>query len=131
MREILFRGKDIKNNVWEYGDLLRNANGKSFIRKAYKGIDVFTEVNPDTVGQYTEQKDLNGDKIFEGDILMRDNDREDLLVVWWNDEMSSFCVVEDDFMHEADYIHRLELFSNKYDEPELLDIRNPKDDDEE
>lgn len=129
MREILFRAKTTDTNKWVYGSYFKEKNGTSWIYDDKE--DYFYLVNPDTVGQYTEQKDLNGNKIFEGDVLMRDNDRKDLLVVWWNDEISSFCVVEDDFMYEADYIHRLELFGNKYDEPELLDIRNPKDDDEE
>lgn len=128
MREVLFRGKDFCNK-WVYGSLLISKYGEHYIyapndKRCYL-------VNKNTVGQYTEQKDLKGNKIFEGDILMRCNDRKDLLCIWWNDETSAFCAVDDDCMYEADIINSLELFDNRYDSPELLDVRNPKDDDEE
>lgn len=129
MREILFRGKAAYTNEWIYGSYFKDKNGISWIYD-YKE-DYFYLVVPDTVGQYTEQKDLNGNKIFEGDILMMLNDRDRLLCVLWDDEASAFYVVNDDCTYEAGVIERLELFGNKYDEPELLDIRNPKEDDEE
>lgn len=128
MREILFRGKANDTGKWVYGSYFKEDNGTSWIFNNKE--DCFYLVDDKTVGQYTEQKDINGEKIFEGDILMRGNDSQDLLVVYWNDEASAFVVVDDDCMYEAYYINRLELFDNKYDSPELLDVMNPKEDDE-
>lgn len=132
MRDILFRGKSVETGEWEYGDLVHFRGSKLiYIHTTYGEAEIYREVEPDTVGQYTEQKDLNGNKIFEGDILMMLNDRDRLLCVLWDDEASAFYVVNDDCTYEAGVIERLELFGNKYDEPELLDIINPKEDDEE
>ena len=64
MREILFRGKSKNDGKWYQGDLVTVAH------KRFIDDDVVKErVIPETVGQYTDLKDKNGVKIFEGDIL--------------------------------------------------------------
>ena len=71
-REILFRGKARKADVWFEGNLIRINNGecervwiKSIDSKAIEDA----EVDPKTVGQYARRKDKNGRKIFEGNII--------------------------------------------------------------
>lgn len=79
-REIKFRGKRLDNGKWIFGDLIEN-QGRFFIYHATSETTiedsddgrisiVAVEVDPATVGQFTEEFDYFDNEIYEGDFVM-------------------------------------------------------------
>lgn len=82
MRNILFRAKRIDNDEWAYGyhikthDYLDNREihlivGIDSTSFPTNEITDTNEIDPETLGRYTELNDKHGIKIFEGDIVLK------------------------------------------------------------
>lgn len=69
MREIKFRARAKDGGEWMYGNLLfTNTKGKSKV-KIYDRNGLATEVDVETIGQYTGLRDEKGAPLYEGDIV--------------------------------------------------------------
>lgn len=138
MREILFRGKRTDNGRWVEGYLIADTEfaGKPYYHTYivnYKspsgcfGGDIFIEVIPETVGQYTGLTDKNGTKIFEGDILHRAYHPAEDLIVEWNDGSYNFLQrIHPRWGYQSlcctqNAVEHLKVIGNIHDDPELLD----------
>ena len=69
MREIKFRGKNVDSGEWYYGSLTVYPNGKCEIVVFDDGEVLEYPVIPESVGQFTGLHDVNGEEIYDGDVV--------------------------------------------------------------
>ena len=134
-REILYRGKGMFNGQWIEGYYVRIGcgweerhyifSGKEDAQSRYDPIYEKTQVDPDTVGQYTGLTDRNGVKIFEGDIMrFVAYGLEYVGVVTFIDgNFGILCETASPFLDHAIERHDAKAIGNIYDNPELLEVK--------
>ena len=136
MREILFRGKTILHNKWvegafsmkdcdsPFGEMVDNPSIIKY-EEPYSGF--WNRVYPETVGQFTGLTDMNGKKIFEGDIvhvhdcLLRCDapyHEFDGVIEYKN---GSFVIVSEPMTHYRWLDYDVTVLGNIHDNPELLE----------
>ena len=142
VREIEFRGKDIKTKEWHYGSLVSKYDVDACLYCQYHILEKseysrscdwdsdlvnvdFYEVDENTLGQFTGERDKNGNKIYEGDILLvipkeksMDGKNHYDYVIFSN---GCFCLTNAVIFYEFTYgVDNYEVVGNIYDNPELL-----------
>lgn len=144
MREILFRGKKVTDGEWTYGyfvqpedflddkkrNLIFEINSVAYPNNEIVGS---SEIRPETLGQYTGLTDINGVKIFEGDIVKVDDDFDtfgkmagEIREVWFKDggfrlkPKYASSIDRGDRGYWMEDGSDFEVIGNIYDNPELL-----------
>lgn len=135
VREIIFRGKRKDNGEWVYGAYYKQEHVYGYEKIVHciitskdvlsndLGLD-YEGVIPETVGQYIGLTDKNGEKIFEGDIVIADFDykKEPMEVIYYKCGFklkSKHCKeVYDYSIH--DETPEIKVIGNIHDNPELL-----------
>lgn len=131
MRQIKFRGK-ANNGRWIYGGLVYSDNidpaiyfevghfviSGSQLKMVDKRMD-WAYVDPATVGQFTGLQDADGNDIYEGDMLLSDENAEVFEVVY---DAPRFCFKDNvfgfRFLNHPEFFH---VIGNRYDDPELIE----------
>lgn len=124
MREILFRGQDIKSK-WHTGLLAHIGNAWYVSNKV--GVPTAIEVIPRTIGQYTGLTDKNGTNIFEGDIVHFNYIGENrgvegtATVIFQNGQFGVLWGWHKEFVPLTGFCNTtVEVSGNIHDNPELL-----------
>ena len=135
MREILFRGKEVRTGKWILGFYCPCVFSgfpatPSIIDKERMDNGCWTpdRVIPETVGQFTGLTDKNGKKVFEGDILVFCKGATyPYQIEWdgmgWKLYRSDGKRIKEAFeCNEIHYVNISEVIGNIHDNPELLEV---------
>lgn len=119
MREILFRGKRVDNGEWVYGSLVSHEKTFGIIEKenteyTFDGgaLDFFyTEINPESIGQFTGLLDKNGNKIFEDDLVKWTNGKH-----YWEAVISTLSNSKTNTLYAIETHCNLSTYFDEFDE---------------
>ena len=126
MREFIFRGKRKDfDNEWLYGfyTLYNNNRGMkpTIITGTEENCCILLEVIDETIGQFTGSYDVNGNKIFEHDIVKKVvNDEELIGVVEYADAAFGVRFADGEGQFLCFFENCCEIIGNVYDNPELI-----------
>lgn len=123
MRESKFRGFNRKNGVWLYGFYLQNRGAHFVCPDEFadgKSWDDY-EIDPETRGEYTGQKDKSGQEIYEGDVVATVvNGCRYVQEVVWSDVTNGFSFRGHGCGPMFHNPSCMEVIGNIHDNPELL-----------
>lgn len=127
-REILFRGKF--GNEWKYGYLSPEPKGLTIKEPYVCGTSHIWHIDENTLGQFTGLTDINGTKIFEGDIVAFEDatstengyyERICYGEVVWDNETVRFEVTNRLSAESDEVLWECKIIGNIHDNPELLE----------
>ena len=131
MREILFKAKRKDDGKWVEGyyqkryDLLGNKEHLIFRAYSYT-VWEYTEINPETLCQFTGLCDKNGKRIWENDVVLLVCDGKEHIyqIVWDNSELDFKATKgEENYGTNYEYLlccDEIEVIGNIFDNKELL-----------
>lgn len=126
MREIKFRGRD-KKGIWHFGYLWMSPTGVAFIKERVAPTHFADyEVDPETVGQFTDLLDKNGKEIYEGDVVKWQSNHvgasQDYHIdaMTWDDMGACYLLMP--WIREP-YAAEMEVIGNIYETPGLMEVR--------
>lgn len=88
-REILFRGQRKSDGQWVEGNYFHNIRKGEGHNIITKHDNEWHEVDPETIGQFTDKYGIDNVRIWEGDV-----DKDGGVVEWWEDS-AQFLVIYD------------------------------------
>lgn len=149
MRKYKFRGKEIDTGKWVYGGLFKEPAPPQCFEKTLEDKYwivypnprympdwnlpyemVRTDIEKETIGQYTGLKDKNGKEIYEGDIIFIKGETELLDIkgkVEYSNTFAQFIITNTgSIVNEAESLgdyeeEDIEVIGNEFDNPELLE----------
>lgn len=137
MREILFKAKRIDNEEWVEGCLVIDHSRSNLfeyrMQPVESGVLYAPPINPETICQYTDLTDKNGNRIWENAIANTDSNvcvqikfgkYSDRFATWKYHQgfyMAFSDKGRDFYRKELGYWHnKIEIVGNIFDNPELV-----------
>lgn len=125
LNDILFRGKRVDIGAWVEGVAFPHDNGRVTMFRQHRmdGSLIGNEVDPDTVGRYSGLSDINGTKIFEGDIVQNVTNGKTAAVQWFSEHGAFMLWRKSEnqvyWLYDNNFSN-IEVIGNIHDNPELL-----------
>ena len=128
MREIEFRGYVEDEQQWVYGYLMPDNRIYQIHepKRGCCGIGTFAVV-PESIGQYTGCRDINGIKIFENDIVKENYGSRYYQVIYQENGFKLDTLMGDHFYSTWIKPKRLEVVGNSYAKGEKNDEQKKTD----